>query len=1079
MNLFQRVLKNFLGQGGNLSALSWDLPRRWNKKQLLEQFNRYVYRIVSAISQDFAKTEYKLLRKVGKKYTELETHEFINILENPNSLQSGFQFRELHSVYMELAGESFWFKAGGKGTGKPKEFYLIRPDLMDVEINNDNIGSIKRYILTKLDSTKQYFEPQEIIHHKLPNPINPYRGFGVIEAAMTYLQTEKYASDWTKNSIFNSGRPSGIINLKGKINDDQFKQLQGRFRQEYTGTGNTGKTLILKGFDGIDWQKLGMDLEGIDLQKVKDLTREDIMFMFGASNTIMGITDDVNRANSREMRGVWMENIIKPKIDRFVNQLQYSVIKVYYGEQYKLTYQDPNPETIEDRLTEWEKGVDKWLTKNEIRRERNEIIGSELPDVEGGDEIWQALMLSPMSKKKEEPKEPEKEPEKKPEKPKEPEEEKEKTIVEIEKPKEKKKELTRKEKGELFRVALYDQQEQWLSKYQEKVNEVFNLQRKEILEKNKKGIAEWAFDKILYAETWRGNLYPLVVSLMVSQAAQAFDFEGVQGELEITPALEKAIYSRLERTFGDVDDDTLMSINEEITEAMKQGESLGKMRKRIEAIFDEATTTRAERIARTETIYDSNFAAVEAYKQMPTVSGKEWLANPGACEICQAIDGKITGLNTNFLNIGESIEGVEGGILVADYENIAFPPMHPNSYHKDTEVYTRKGFELVKDVKIGDEVLSLNPDTRDLEWVKVDNLISHEQDKLISFKSINFDLEVTPDHDILYQKRWDKRQGRKTLEFIHAKDLPPEAIIYRSSEWIGEDIEFETFGMDKKDFCRFMAYWLSDGSVNKHYVHIAQYDKKQEMGEYLYSMNLDVKETKGGFRIKNTELADYLHQFGHANEKFIPEEIKQLPKEYIKEFLDAYVFCDGHIKKGKEWKGGKFRDTRTYFTTSKRMADDLGELILKIGRRPSYKIQKPTTVEHNNGTFTGNYDLWVVTECYSQNSTADKMEIKEIDYSDKVYCVELERNHTLYVRKNGKCTWCGNCRCTTIPVNNAEFRQIRIKELEKMLLEYKDLDKRTKEAKDLLTEIKDEKEKMELSKKELNNTLGKFEKLLE
>jgi hypothetical protein len=41
---------------------------------------------------------------------------------------------------------------------------------------------------------------------------------------------------------------------------------------------------------------------------------------------------------------------------------------------------------------------------------------------------------------------------------------------------------------------------------------------------------------------------------------------------------------------------------------------------------------------------------------------------------------------------------------------------------------------------------------------------------------------------------------------------------------------------------------------------------------------------------------------------------------------------------------------------------------------------------------------------------------EKIQYDDKVYCVELPKWHTLYVRRNGKCTWSGNCRSTTAPV---------------------------------------------------------------
>ncbi len=1059
MNIFQKTLntiqKNFLGLGHSVTSWAWTLPGKWNKRQQLEQYNRYVYTIVSAFAIDFAKTKYKMLRTLGDK-TQETTHDLIELLEKPNPTQSGFQFRELHATYMKLAGESFWYLVKGRVTGLPKEIYLIRPDLMDVEINDDKIGTVKRYVLNLADGSKEYFEPEEIVHHKYPNPMNPWRGMGVVEAGMTYLQTEEYSSTWTKNSIYNSGRPSGILNLKGKMYDEQFDQLKEKFKSEYTGTANAGKTLLLKGFDGIDWAKLGMDLEGIDLQKVKDISREDIMFMFRTSNTIMGITDDVNRANSKEMRGVWMENVIKPELDRFVDQINFSLVS---ENNLEIDYVDPNPETIADRVDEWTAGVDKWLTKNDIIRERNQILGTDIPEKEAGDMIWQPASLIPMEIREEPDEEPEKptedekpgeddkeEPDDKPE---------EKHVCEhVHKDVEK----SRYERGEIMRKDLFTEQEQWEQPFKIQVDKVFEKQRKQILDRVKsvdKNFEEWLFDKIESSLLWKDLIMPIAVEILQSQSRHMFNFvddDSVQGELEITPALRNTLEARIERWAFDVDEDTKDAINDSMAEGVSQGESVADLRKRINKIYDQATTMRSTRIARTETIHLSNLASLEAMQHLPSVVGKEWMTNPGACEYCQPLNGQIVNLETNFVNQGEVVDGVDGGSFVADYKDVEHPPLHPNSYHKDTEAYTRDGFKKVKDIKIGEEMLSLNIETRDLEWVKVKNLISHEQDKLISFQSRNFDLEVTPDHDMLYQKRWDKRIGRDILEFIHAKDIPPEAIIYRSSEWTGKEIDFETFGMSKKDFCKFMAYWLSDGSVNRHYIYISQFKDKHIIGDELFAMNLDVKEIKEGFRVKNDKLADYLHQFGHAHEKYVPNEIKQLPKEYLREFLDAYVICDGYIKEGKKWQGGEFRDQTTYSTASKKLADDLGEIILKVGRRPSYRLQKNkgVPVEHKNGVYKGNYDIWIITECYSQNASTKNMEIKEVDYKDMVYCVELEKNHTLYIRKNGKCTWCGNCRCTILPVNRQEMKSYKIDHLEE---KYDELDKRTKEAREILEQI--------------------------
>src|SRR5690606_4734669 len=50
----------------------------------------------------------------------------------------------------------------------------------------------------------------------------------------------------------------------------------------------------------------------------------------------------------------------------------------------------------------------------------------------------------------------------------------------------------------------------------------------------------------------------------------------------------------------------------------------------------------------------------------------------GACEFCQALNGKIVGLSSSFANVGENVEGALGGVYIVDYMDITHPPLHPN-----------------------------------------------------------------------------------------------------------------------------------------------------------------------------------------------------------------------------------------------------------------------------------------------------------------------------------------------------------------------------------------------------------------
>jgi hypothetical protein len=350
------------------------------------------------------------------------------------------------------------------------------------------------------------------------------------------------------------------------------------------------------------------------------------------------------------------------------------------------------------------------------------------------------------------------------------------------------------------------------------------------------------------------------------------------------------------------------------------------------------------------------------------------------------------------------------------------PPLHPRCYSKYTDVLTRRGWIPISEITIADKIFSLNPLTRDVEWVSVKQVMSYENEPtLLRFYSRNFDLAVTKDHHMVGLSDWNYKHNReKELTFWHAENTPSSRHLYRSSEWVGELSEFNTFGLTIEEFCVFMGYYLSEGNCHpmRGQINITQFkkDSKQLMWETLSKMPFETCSfIKKGIYIQHKHLWDYLQRFGLSHEKFVPNEIKSLPKKYLKLFWDAYVLGDGCVREGSNtFKGGGFREEVAVSTSSLQMTADLGEIILKLGGRPSYYKEGPRTVKHYNGTYTAKYPQWYVRYCYSQWASVVNMTIEEIPYNDTVYCIELEKFHTLYVRYNNKCTWSGNCGCRLV-----------------------------------------------------------------
>ena len=459
-------------------------------------------------------------------------------------------------------------------------------------------------------------------------------------------------------------------------------------------------------------------------------------------------------------------------------------------------------------------------------------------------------------------------------------------------------------------------------------------------------------------------------------------------------------------------DKLAQTVKQEIVNGMIQGINLQTMTKRVSERFETTKKNDVERLLRTEVNYTLNQATLDGYKEAG-IEKYEFSAtlDSRTSQICSELNGEIF-----------EIKKIAVGLN--------YPPMHPRCFDKNTEVYTNNGWKLFKDLKDKDLVYTINPENLEPEWQQPINYISYKyQGSMISFKNSRFDLVVTPNHSILVQnmdnsvkdKSWKLKEastvGRKSKHKMFA-GLNWNGVYKKYEILAGEKVEIETY-------LKFMAYWLSDGSCtldrNSYNIKIAQCNNNW-MYDELKKFPFKIYKCKESLMVHNKKLGEELIKFGKATTKFIPDNIKELSPELIKIFLLAYSKADGTIKKGKNWKGYKFNDSISFFTSSDKLSSDLGELILKAGGRPSYYLNKCAgkEKEFKNGIYTINNDVWVINWNTQLCNYLYNMKIIDIEYDDYVYCVEVPKYHTLLVRRNGKICWSGNCRSTTIPIIDYE-----------------------------------------------------------
>lgn len=338
-------------------------------------------------------------------------------------------------------------------------------------------------------------------------------------------------------------------------------------------------------------------------------------------------------------------------------------------------------------------------------------------------------------------------------------------------------------------------------------------------------------------------------------------------------------------------------------------------------------------------------------------------------------------------------------------------------FSSDTEILTREGWKPFPNVESNDEILTRRPDG-EMEYHKPTEVIRQRYvGELIGFRSAKIDLLVTPNHKMLARPH-----GESEFRLIEAyQNIRWQgAEMLKSARWTGEErTEFQlplvynaklpqrtTIALDV--WLEFLGYFLSEGCTyyqqrvpalvnGKEYtsraylVFISQSLKKlgnrAKIRQCLKNLGFKFHEEPAQFRIASKQLWSYLRQFGKARQKFIPRELFQLPSRQLKILLDALLLGDGSA------------DGKKFYSSSQALLNGVQEILLKIGAAGTvYRKSKDRDTQAVRVLTNEKKDF--LTPLYPR---------RHIEWYDGfVYCVTVP-NHVIFVRRNGKALWCGNC----------------------------------------------------------------------
>lgn len=366
----------------------------------------------------------------------------------------------------------------------------------------------------------------------------------------------------------------------------------------------------------------------------------------------------------------------------------------------------------------------------------------------------------------------------------------------------------------------------------------------------------------------------------------------------------------------------------------------------------------------------------------------------------------------------------------------------------DTLVLTRDGYKQIKDVKIGDFVL-----THKNTYEKVIDVIAQGKKNIIEMHAMNFDsIKTTLNHKFLVRRRYRKynriivdgeKKGQslrlfdepewKTIEELMQKDekgnynyknyYVGNAINQNSiiPKWGGVEVNVNQFikknikelDMTDENLWYLAGRYLGDGWLKKGrkgkyrndingVVICCNKDEKEDFIKKIskkYSYTSANERTVIKLHFTSTELGAFFSQFGTgAKNKRIPGFVFDMPINLMKALLDGYFESDGTFEKG--------HDTIHITTVSKELAYGIAQCISKVYNRPcatyinkvpNKKIIEGREVNQNN-FYTSIFhilkrkqDKAFYEDGYTWYPITD---IKDLGVEEDVYDISVENAHS-------------------------------------------------------------------------------------
>lgn len=295
---------------------------------------------------------------------EVLDHPLLDLLNHVNDVMDTYSLFEMTDLHQELLGDAYWAVTRRNPLNVPDTIWILLPNLVTIS-RDQATGLVTEYVYGNGMFTER-FTPDEVIHFKFPNPEDPYgKGRSPVEAAWRSHEIMEKIKSRDTATMDNRARPDFLVTMEDGLGLDESEQIERKLNRKLMRRGNGG-ILVMDGkstvtplnFMAKDLERLGIyDVTKIELANAYDVPISKLE------------TKNVNKANAQAGNYQLAHDATLPRLKRMEQRLNHRFCPMF-DERLFVAYDNPVNEDREQQLqvreSELRTGT---LTINEVRYE--------------------------------------------------------------------------------------------------------------------------------------------------------------------------------------------------------------------------------------------------------------------------------------------------------------------------------------------------------------------------------------------------------------------------------------------------------------------------------------------------------------------------------------------------------------------------------------------------------------------------------------------------------------------------------------------------------------------------------------